>query len=208
MADGEVTLIGRSSSHFTRTTRIFALELGVPHVFRPVFDLTTLDLAAYGDNPALKVPVLLDEAGALYGTENICRALAEWSGRRERVVLRGDVGARVVANAEELIVSAMGAEVTIVTMTMAGQEQAISPKVRRSIENSLTFLEANLDGILAALPEKRVLSFCETALFCMVRHLPFRKVMAVDDFPKLLGFAAAFETRASAHATAYRFDNA
>src|SRR4051794_16783286 len=41
-------LVGRSSSHFTRTARIFALELGVPHGFRPVLDMATLDLAAYG----------------------------------------------------------------------------------------------------------------------------------------------------------------
>jgi glutathione S-transferase len=208
MADGEVTLIGRSSSHFTRTTRIFAHELAVPHAFRPVLDLTTVDLGTYGDNPALKVPVLLDDAGPLFGTENICRSLAERAGRRDEVVLRGDVSTRVVANAEELILSGMSAEVTIVTMTMAGQEQAISPKVRRSIENSLEFLEANLDRVLAALPARRALSFCETTLFCMVRHLPFRKVMNVDGYPKLLAFAAAFEERESARATAYRFDTA
>ena len=29
MTDPDVTLVGRSSSHFTRTARIFALELGV-----------------------------------------------------------------------------------------------------------------------------------------------------------------------------------
>ena len=30
----DIVLVGRSSSHFTRVARIFALELGVPHSFR------------------------------------------------------------------------------------------------------------------------------------------------------------------------------
>ncbi len=47
MAD--LTLVGRSSSHFSRTARMFALELGAPHTFRPVLDLTSLDRAAYAD---------------------------------------------------------------------------------------------------------------------------------------------------------------
>ena len=32
------TLIGRSSSHYTRLARMFALEAGVPFQFQPVFD--------------------------------------------------------------------------------------------------------------------------------------------------------------------------
>src|SRR5688572_30144352 len=113
MTNAEVTLLGRSSSHFTRTARIFALELEVPHQFRPVLDLTTSDPGAYADNPALKVPVLIDAEGGLFGTENICRELARRSGRRGQVVLRGDVADRIVANAEELILHAMAVEVTL-----------------------------------------------------------------------------------------------
>src|SRR4051812_31849578 len=111
MSNPEVTLVGRSSSHFTRTVRIFALELAVPHAFRPVLDITTTDPAAYADNPALKVPVLVDAQGSLFGSENICRELTRRSGRGARVILRGDVPTRVVANAEEMILHAMGAGV-------------------------------------------------------------------------------------------------
>src|SRR4051794_6767221 len=103
----ELVVVGRSSSHFTRTARIFALELGVPHAFRPVFDLAALDAEAYAGNPALKVPVLLTEEGPLLGTENICRELVRRSGRGAEVVLRGAVADRIVANAEELALHAM-----------------------------------------------------------------------------------------------------
>jgi glutathione S-transferase len=208
MTNPEVALVGRSSSHFTRTARVFALELGVPHVFQPVLDMTTCDPAAYADNPALKVPVLVDAQGPLFGTENICRELARRSGRGNRVVLRGDVGDRLVVNAEELILHAMGAEVTLIMSAAAGQDQALTPKLRRSLDNALAFLETNVDRVLAALPADRLLSFCETSLFCLVTHLPFRKVMEVDGHPRLQAFCRAFGERAAARATEYRFDAA
>ena len=201
----ELTLVGRSSSHFTRTARIFALELGVAHQFRPVLDLTTLDPATYAGNPALKVPILLDGDGPLFGTENICRALARRSARRPDVVLRGDVATRVVENAEELILHAMSAEVTLILSGGAGPP---SPKVRASLENALRYLDQHVGQVLAALPPDRVLSFCETSLFCLVTHLPFRKIMEVDAYPALLAFCATFGERSGARATGYRFDAA
>jgi glutathione S-transferase len=201
----EIALVGRSSSHFTRTARIFALELGVPHAFRTVLDLTTSDPANYAANPALKLPVLVDERGPLFGTENICRELGRRAGAGSRLVLRGDTGDRLVANAEELVLHAMGAEVTLI---MTGPDQAPPPKLRRGLENSLAFLDGNVDQVLAALPGDRILSFCETSLFCLVTHLPFRKVMDVSGYPKLQAFCRAFGERAAARATEYHFDAA
>ena len=208
MTNPEVALVGRSSSHFTRTARIFALELGVAHSFRPVLDLAAVDPAAYAGNPALKVPVLVDAQGPLFGTENICRELARRSDQKGRVVLRGDVPERVVANAEEMIVHAMGAEVILIVTELAGQKQPSPLKVRRGLENALAHLEAHVDQVLAALPAERILSFCETSLFCLVTHLPFRQVMAVNAYPRLQAFCAAFGQRAAARATEYRFDTA
>jgi glutathione S-transferase len=205
MTKPAVTLVARSSSHFSRTVRIFALELGVPHEFRPVLDLTASDPALYAGNPALKVPILLDEQGPLYGTENICRELARRSGRAG-IVLRGDTNHRLVANAEELVLHAMGAEVNIITAAMGGPDQVAPPKVRLSLENALAFLEASVDEVLAALPSERALSFLETSLFCLITHLPFRKVMEVTGYPRLQAFCRCFAERPGPRATEYRFD--
>jgi len=49
------TLVGRSSSHFTRVARIFCHELGVEHELRIVGDLMSADAGDYGGNPALKI---------------------------------------------------------------------------------------------------------------------------------------------------------
>ena len=50
------------------------------------------------------------------------------------------------------------------------------PKVSRSLENSLRYLDEHVDALLAALPGARTLSFVEVALFCTVTHLPFRQI--------------------------------
>jgi glutathione S-transferase len=201
-----IVLVGRSSSHFTRTARIFALELGVPHDFRAVLDMTSSDAASYADNPALKVPVLVDERGALFGTDNICRELARRSDKASRVVLRGDVTERVVANAEELTLHVMSSEVSLIMAKVAGDGRLAPHKVTRSIENCLNHLDQNVDALLAALPEGRVLSFVEVALFCTVTHLPFREVMDVAPWTRLAAFGRRFGERKSARDTEYRFD--
>jgi glutathione S-transferase len=203
-----LVLVGRSSSHFTRTARIFALELGVPHTFRPVFDMMTLDATAYADNPTLKVPILLDERGPLFGTENICRELVRRSGNAASVVMRGDVGDRVVANAEELTLHLMSAEVSLITAKLAGDVRLAPPKVLRGLENSLHYLDENLDALLAALPPGRALSFVEVALFCVVTHMPFREVLDVAPWARLGDFCKRFGGRESARTTEYRFDAA
>jgi glutathione S-transferase len=202
----EILLTGRSSSHFTRVTRIFAIELGIPHAFRPVFDITTLEAGAYADNPALKVPILIDEQGPLFGTENICRELARRSEKGSRVVMRGDVRDRVVANAEELTLHVMSSEVSLIMAKVAGDPSLVPPKVSRSIENSLTYLDENVDAALAALPQGRALSFFEVALFCVVKHLPFRQLMDVSAWVRLGRFCDRFGEREGARSTEYRFD--
>jgi glutathione S-transferase len=203
----DLVLVGRSSSHFTRTARVFALELGVTHMFLPVLDITSADPATYAGNPALKMPVLVDADGPLFGTENICRELARRSQTRSRVVFRGDVADRVVANAEEMTLHVMSTDVILVMASMVGDGRvAAPPKLRRSLESSLAYLNENLDRVLDALPADRSLSFLETALFCVLTHLPFRQVMDVASYERLTSFSEQFGMREGARRTEYRFD--
>jgi glutathione S-transferase len=202
----ELVLIGRSSSHYSRIVRILARELDVAHEFQPVFDITSMDSAVYGENPALKVPVLVDERGPLFGTENICRELVRRSARGARVVLRGDVRERVVANVEELTLHVMTSEVSLIMAKMSGDATPASPKVTRSIEGSLAYLDDRVDAALDALPNDRLVSFVEISLFCLLTHLPFRKVLDVTAWTRLSGFVSVFGKRESAQTTEYKFD--
>lgn len=181
-----------------------ALELGVELQFQPLFDMSTLERSVYGDNPALKIPVLVDEHGPLFGTENICRALVRHSGAgSSRVVLRGEVVDRVVANSEELTLHAMSSGVSLV-MAQAGG--SASSKVVPSLRGSLDYLDEHLERALSALPPTRALSFLEVSLYCLVRHLEFRKLFDTSPFEHLAVFAQKLDERESARATTYRFD--
>lgn len=204
----DLALIGRSSSHFTRVARIFAFELGVPYEFRPVLDLTVTERSAYGENPALKIPVLVDARGSLFGTDNICRALARRSTKTLSIVMRGEDGDRAVANAEELTLHVMSSEVTLILAKAAGKPELVPPKVKHSIDNCLDWLDDNIQEVLTKLPRDRQLSFVETALYCLVTHLPFRDVLDVSRWRRLTTFADEFGRRESARATEYRFDKA
>src|SRR6185437_3513636 len=93
---------------------------GVPQDFRAILDMTSIDPETYGGNPALKMPVLVLPEGPLFGTYNTCRELTRRSPEASRMALRGQVPGRLVANAEELALHAMSADVILVLAAAAG----------------------------------------------------------------------------------------
>lgn len=186
--------------------------MGVPITLHVVTDLTCLDPEAYGGNPALKLPTLhVGDGGLLFGTDNICRRLAEIAGRDAdpRVVLGHQPTADLVRSAQEVIWHAMSAQVQLVIgMYMAKLEldNLLLAKGMASLHGSLTWLDTRLDELLAALPAGREVSVLEVSLFCLVEHLGFRPTLPVDAFARLRAFATAYGARASAQATAFAFD--
>jgi glutathione S-transferase len=201
-------ITGRSSSSFTRVTRIFAFELGVEYELMVVRDLQSLRAEDYAGNPALKLPVLQTVEGAWYGALNICRALADASSRDLRIVWPEGLREPLLANAQELVVHALTTEVTLVMSKLGGSgaEGSHQTKLRTSLGNAMSWLDANMGAVLSALPSARDLSYLEITLFCLVTHLEFRDVLPVADYPALTAFCQCFGQRASALETLYRFD--
>jgi uncharacterized cupin superfamily protein/glutathione S-transferase len=205
----DVRIIGRESSHFTRVARIFALELDVPFTLTHVSDLTSLDASDYAGHPALKVPALVTDGEVSFGTENICRRLAELSPRGSAGVVWPElVTSTTGRNAHELVLHAMAAEVTLVLAPGLGKVPPDNPfvhKVVLGLTGALTWLDGNLDAVLDSLPAPRALSWFEVALFCLVEHIGFRASIPMAEYPRLLAFAQAWGERASSRVTAYRY---
>jgi glutathione S-transferase len=204
-------LTGRSSSHFTRVARMVALELGIPVALDVVADLASVDADDYGGNPALKIPTLHVGDVPLFGTDNICRRLAALAGRADdpRVVLTHQVPSDLVCSAQELVWHAMAAQVQLVIgvhMARLPADHALLAKARAGLVGALGWLDARLDGVLAALPAPRDLSVFEVTLYCLVEHLRFRPTVAPGGPLRLAGFAAAFGARESAQRTPFCFD--
>jgi glutathione S-transferase len=200
------TLVGRSSSHFTRVARVFARELGVAHGFEIVHDLGSLSAHDYAANPTLRVPILKEADRAWFGALNICRVLARASRAPLRIVWPEQLETPLLANAQELTVQAMASEVELI---MSGDATAPSTpfanKRRVSLESTLRWLNEHVDAVLAALPE-RDLSYLEATLFCLTEHLAFRQVLSTAPFERLNAFCASFAERPSARATPFMFD--
>jgi len=200
-----LTLVGRSSSSFTRVTRIFAAEAGVEYGFRIVPDLLSLDASLYGGNPALKLPSLEAPEGVWFGSLNICRRFAR--GRALRVVWPEDLNEPLSANAQELTLQTMSNAVALILTTLAGNPGTIqAEKLRQSLTGSLAWLETHAAAAVATLSATRDVSFLEVTLFCLMAHLEFREVVPLSPYAELGRFRARFAERSSARATEYRFD--
>ncbi|HYP86756.1 MAG TPA: glutathione S-transferase N-terminal domain-containing protein, partial [Polyangiaceae bacterium] len=149
------TIVGRSSSHFTRTVRIFALELGVAHSFQVARNLSSLAAADFGDNPALRLPILKDESGVWFGALNICRQLARASSAPGRIVWPEQLTTPLLANAQELTVQAMASAVDLImSRDSVAPTSSFVAKRRASLESSVSWLDQHVDAVLAALPER------------------------------------------------------
>ena len=201
-------IIGRSSSSFTRVTRVFAAELGVAYELQVVRDLMSSNMADYAGNPALKLPALQTASGTWFGALNVCRALSRIATRDVRIVWPEALHEPLLSNAQELTVHALATEVALVMSKLGGTaaDSLHQAKMRTSLRNVMSWLDANVGAILAALPSDRNLSYLEVTLFCLVTHLEFREVLPVIDYPELALFCRRFGARSSALDTLYRFD--
>jgi glutathione S-transferase len=202
-------LVGRSSSHFTRVTRIFAHELGVPIELVPIYDMNELGPEVYAGNPALKLPILRTTDGVVFGALNICRTLAEHATRPARIVWPEDLHDKLSRNAQEMVWHAMTAQVQIIMGTGIGKlpaDNVFFVKIRAGLEGALSWLDAHLPEALRALPTPRDVSVFEVTLFCLLEHLSFRTTVPVTPYPALARFADDFATKLSARETVYKFD--
>jgi len=202
-----LTLIARSSSHFSRITRIYAAELEVPHAFEPVFDIVSTWSAGYGDNPLLRVPSLRTPEGTWFGSLGVCRELARRSSRALQLVWPEDLTDPVSSNAQEVVTDAMNTGVVIITSRMqkVPDDNPALMKPFARLHGALDWLEANLDAALATQPSGD-LSFLDVSAFCFLTHLGFRGLGTLDQHPRLRAFCDRFGERASAQATPYHFD--
>lgn len=204
-----VQLFGRRSSHFTRVARIFAEELGVPYEIVPIYDLKERDPDLLAHNPALKMPTLRVGDQSVFGTENICRTLAEHAGSPAGIVWPEQLRSALQRNAQELVWHCMAAQVQIVVGTLVGKlpiENIYFDKALAGFSGALSWLDSHVDAVVASLPPSRRISLFETTLFCLIEHLRFRQTLPVDGYTALAKFAATFATRPAAERTPYQVE--
>jgi glutathione S-transferase len=188
-----------------------AHELGLPVELHVLHDMSSVDGADYGGHPALKIPTLHVNELSVFGSDNICRKLAQLAGRADdpRVVLSHHVSSDLVRNAQELVSHAMAVHVQLilgVQMAKLPSDSAFFTKSALGMRRSLAWLDERLERVLAELPAQRAFSVFEVSLFCLLDHLDFRPTVPRDELLQLGRFAEEFAARASARNTPYCFD--
>ncbi len=213
MSMSALRLTGRSSSLFTRVAAMFAHELGLPFELEVVHDLSGVDATRFGGNPLLKVPTLHVGPDSVFGTENICRTLVELAGRAgdPRIALAENITDLVVRSAQELVWSAMHAQVQLrmgLAVAKLPADNVFFVKATASLTGALAWLDERLDDVLGRLPAARELSLFEVTLFSLVEHVAFLPTVPLPPYATLRRFAAGFGERDSARRTPFRFDPA
>lgn len=135
-------LHGTPRSHFTRIVRMLAhtLDLDVPLV--DVGDVG--QVAPFGGNPLMTVPVLEHDGRAIWDTHHICRYLVAQAGRDPLGVESLDVDGR---NTLAVVLGVMGVEVRLILTARAGLPVTGLPfdKARATILAGLEWLDARTD---------------------------------------------------------------
>ncbi len=199
------TIVGRSSSHFTRLTRIFAAELGVPYSFRVVKDLLDRELATYGGNPALRIPVLMLDGQNYFGSLNICRRFSEMS-PHVSIEWPEDLAQVEDRNACEVVLQAMSTGVSQIMASRGGVERT-SPycvKLQESLDGSLRWLESYVGRRSA--DSRFDVRYLDMALLCLVSHLVFKDSIDLTKLPEIRAFVGSASSRQSVKETAYCYD--
>ena len=151
-------IVGRSSSLFTRMPLIFAEELGVTYELVPIYDMKDLSSETYGGHPAMKLPTLLRDGSAVFGSQNMCRAITERADRTVRIVWPEELRDDVSRNAQELVWHCMSAQVQLVFGTLLAKLPADNiyfSKAQTGFEGALRWLDAHLQEVMRALPSPR-----------------------------------------------------
>lgn len=188
---------------------MFAEELALPYSFVPIYDMQDITPARYSDNPALKLPILRRDDDTLFGTINICRALAEEAHAAESIVWPETLRDSQSRNANELLWHCMSAQVQFVFGTVISKlpaDNIFFAKGRAGLLGSLQWLDAHLAAVLRAMPAESRFSLFEVTLYCLLEHLVWRGTTTLDALPNLAKFAQTFGKRPSAQRTAYAFD--
>lgn len=220
-----VVISGRRASLYTRIALLFAETLGVPWRLVHIPDMTELDPAAYGGNPALKLPVLRIGEEMVLGTENICRALAGIASqqtppasapantasqtRTVNVVWPEQLPDRLSRNAQELVWHCATGQVQLAMGTIISglpADNVYFVKARAGVQGALAWLDRNVDQVSESLPGDRDISLFEASLFCLMEHLVFRPTLPVAAYSRLNAFATGYAGTDAARATVYRVE--
>ena len=198
----KLQLYGTPLSHFTRKIRILLAELGVAFDFVRTPGVLGTAPAAYGHNPLLRVPTLVDGGVTILESDHIARYLVGKYDPADRCGVRSEHPAHL--NRLAVVSGIMNDEVVLILAKRGGVTDldgvAYFRKLRTAIDGGLAWLDDD-----AAHEPGRVddgFTYGDIATVCMWQHLRhYALVPDLDRHGHLAARVARFAGRPSVAGT-------
>lgn len=178
-------LFGTHRSHFTRIVRVLLHELELDVEWVDVGNVGAHE--AFGGNPLMQVPVLVEGNVTVWDSHEICRYLVARRGRDPLGVESLDWARR---NLVTVIRGVMSAEVRLILATRAGMDVSggVFDKDRDVIDRALAWIDEHI-GAEPAMGSR--LTYPAVCAVAMWDHLLLYENAEVDDAPQLDSFVSA-----------------
>ena len=189
-------LHGTPLSHFTRKIRVLLAELGIDFDFVRPPGVLVAGTQAYGDNPLMRVPTLVDGDDHIFESDHIARHIVRRFDPTDQFGVRSDAVEDL--NRLAALTGIMANEVTLILAKRAGGVDMTAPyfgKLMTAIESGLAWLDARA-------PTGDRFDYRDITLVCAWQHLEHYKLLSVDRYGTLAARVARFATRPSVVATA------
>ncbi len=194
----KLKLYGTPLSHFTRKIRILLAEFNVEFEFIRNPNILTTTTTAYGDNPMMKVPALVQGGDMIINSDHIARYLVGKYDPGDRFAVRSEaindmnhlaVINGIMENEVVLILAARGGLSGLDTITYFR-------KLMASIESGLAWLEQR------TVPETPGFYYKDIALVCMWQHVAhYKSAPNLEAYPRLAERVGCFSARPSVAST-------
>src|SRR3954470_4779566 len=169
-------LLGTPLSHFTRKVRILAAELAIPLEWVPTPGVMATTPEAYGDNPLMRIPTLVDGETTVIDSDHIARYLVGRFDPDDRLGVRSEE----VADMNRLAVTSgvMANEVVLILAKRGGladiEGVVYFQKLTAAIDRGLAWLDQCVE------PDAAGFDYRDIALVCMWQHLAHYKLRPLE----------------------------
>jgi glutathione S-transferase len=194
-------LIGTPLSHFTRKVRILLAELGVGFEFVRATSVLAAAPAAYGGNPLMRVPALVDGDATLIDSDHIARYLVRRHDPGDRLGVCSDQVQDL--NRLAVVNGIMANEVVLILAKRGGladiEGVAYLRKLGAAIDHGLAWLDHDLDHHV---DPGAGFDYRDIAMICLWQHLQHYQLRpGLDGYPRLAARVARFLERPSVAST-------
>lgn len=167
-------------SHFARKVRIVLEHYQIPFEFIDIGNVIQTDPSAFGKNPMMKVPTLVDGDNWLIESDHIVQYIVNKHDPSDKLGVH--MNSVLEMNIRAVLNEIMQEEVKIVLgkrTQIPIEKYSFFDKALMAIKNGLQWLEENYSA------SSGELKYRDIHLVCLWEHLGYNEITSLEGYPKL-----------------------